>query len=145
MVAARRGSPLLIGVKTAKKLKVDFVDVEFGNTELGDKLDENMEVMSPTSDPTHPKIRRSQSRAFLSEDGLPQPIEYFLASDPSAIVEHTKRVLYLEDDDIAHISEGELHIHRLRREDGMSSIRSIQTLEMEIAEIMKVNICILNY
>ncbi|KAH6564109.1 hypothetical protein BASA60_010470 [Batrachochytrium salamandrivorans] len=60
-----------------------------------------------------------------------------MASDPSAIVEHTKRVLYLEDNDIAHISEGELHIHRLRREDGMSSIRSIQTLEMEIAEIMK--------
>ena len=29
VVTARRGSPLLIGVKTAKKLKVDFVDVEF--------------------------------------------------------------------------------------------------------------------
>jgi glucosamine--fructose-6-phosphate aminotransferase (isomerizing) len=28
-VTARRGSPLLIGVKTDKKLKVDFVDVEF--------------------------------------------------------------------------------------------------------------------
>ena len=28
MVAARRGSPLLIGVRTAKKLKVDFVDVD---------------------------------------------------------------------------------------------------------------------
>jgi glucosamine--fructose-6-phosphate aminotransferase (isomerizing) len=33
-------------------------------------------------------------------------------------VEHTKRVLYLEDDDIAHIAEGELHIHRLCKEDG---------------------------
>lgn len=28
IVLARRGSPLLIGVKTDKKLKVDFVDVE---------------------------------------------------------------------------------------------------------------------
>ena len=53
-----------------------------------------------------PKLRRSQSRAFLSEDGLPQPIEFFVASDASAVIEHTKRVLYLEDDDIAHISEG---------------------------------------
>lgn len=35
MVVARRGSPLLIGVKTEKKLKVDFVDVEFGGT-VGD-------------------------------------------------------------------------------------------------------------
>jgi glucosamine--fructose-6-phosphate aminotransferase (isomerizing) len=31
IVAARRGSPLLIGVKTKTKLKCDFVDVEFGN------------------------------------------------------------------------------------------------------------------
>lgn len=30
IVACRRGSPVLIGVKTDKKLKVDFVDVEFG-------------------------------------------------------------------------------------------------------------------
>jgi glutamine---fructose-6-phosphate transaminase (isomerizing) len=52
------------------------------------------------------KLRRSQSRAFLSEDGMPQPIEFFVASDASAVIEHTKRVLYLEDDDIAHISEG---------------------------------------
>ncbi|KAJ1565882.1 glutamine--fructose-6-phosphate transaminase (isomerizing) [Nowakowskiella sp. JEL0078] len=136
MVATRRGSPLLIGVKTAKKLKVDFVDVEFGGTETEKLAEEEGGLLSPV-DPTHPRIKRSQSRAFLSEDGLPQPIEYFLASDPSAIVEHTKRVLYLEDDDIAHIALGELHIHRLRRDDGMSSIRSIQTLEMEIAEIMK--------
>ncbi len=83
------------------------------------------------------KLLRSQSRAFLSEDGLPQPIEYFIASDASAVVEHTKRFLYLEDDDVAHISEGELHIHRLRRNDGLSSMRSIETLEMELAEIMK--------
>ncbi|RKO97441.1 hypothetical protein CXG81DRAFT_26991 [Caulochytrium protostelioides] len=136
IVATRRGSPLLVGVKTDKKLKVDFVDVEFAN-ETPDKLAEDeANLLSPT-DPQHPTIRRSQSRAFLSEDGLPQPMEYFIASDPSAIVEHTKRVLYLEDDDIGHIAEGELHIHRMRRDDGMSSIRSIQTLEMEIAEIMK--------
>ncbi len=33
VVTARRGSPLLIGVKTEKKLKVDFVDVEFAGSE----------------------------------------------------------------------------------------------------------------
>ncbi|KAJ1340761.1 glutamine-fructose-6-phosphate transaminase (isomerizing) [Batrachochytrium salamandrivorans] len=137
IIAARRGSPLLIGVKTEKKLKVDFVDVEFGGAEGAEVIPEEDGNMLTPANPQHPTIRRSQSRAFLSEDGFPQPIEYFMASDPSAIVEHTKRVLYLEDNDIAHISEGELHIHRLRREDGMSSIRSIQTLEMEIAEIMK--------
>jgi glucosamine--fructose-6-phosphate aminotransferase (isomerizing) len=88
-------------------------------------------------DPNSRKVHRGQSRAFLSEDGTPQPIEFFLASDPSAIVEHTKKVLYLEDDDIAHIADGGLHIHRLKKEDGMSAIRNIQTLELELAEIMK--------
>lgn len=34
-------------------------------------------------------------------------------------------------------STTELHIHRLRRDDGMSAVRSIQTLEIELAEIMK--------
>lgn len=94
--------------------------------------------------PSSSHIFRSQSRAFMSEDGLPQPIEFFIASDASAIVEHTKRVLYLEDDDIAHIASGELHIHRLRRKDDgsqspsqVASTRSIETLEIEIAEIMK--------
>ncbi|PWN41742.1 isomerising glucosamine-fructose-6-phosphate aminotransferase [Ceraceosorus guamensis] len=151
IVLARRGSPLLIGVKTEKKLKVDFVDVEFGNTaEADDKLTSVPQpglLAPPGGHPDGPgglqipgannKLIRSQSRAFLSEDGLPQPIEYFVASDASAIIEHTKRVLYLEDDDIAHISEGELHIHRLRRNDGLSSMRSIETLEVELAEIMK--------
>lgn len=125
VVATRRGSPLLIGVKTTRKLKVDFVDVEFPET--GEVEDEK------------PQLRRSQSRAFLTDDGEPQPMEYFLASDASAIIEHTKRVLYLEDDDIAHISPNDLHIHRLKREDGSSSQRIIQTLEMEMAQVMKGN------
>ncbi|KAI8997469.1 glutamine-fructose-6-phosphate transaminase [Pilobolus umbonatus] len=134
IVATRRGSPLLIGVKTAKKLKVDFVDVEFANTDKNTSF-----APVEGQDMARPALNRSQSRAFLSEDGMPQPIEYFLASDASAIVEHTKRVLYLEDDDIAHISDGELHIHRIRRskEDNTPATRSIQTLEIELAEIMK--------
>ncbi|EMD35563.1 hypothetical protein CERSUDRAFT_85515 [Gelatoporia subvermispora B] len=144
VVTARRGSPLLIGVKTEKKLKVDFVDVEFAGPET-----ENIDSLAAPTSPTGllappssgPNLLRSQSRAFMSEDGLPQPIEFFVASDASAIIEHTKRVLYLEDDDIAHIAEGELHIHRLRRnEDGRpetASHRTIETLELELAEIMK--------
>lgn len=155
VVVARRGSPLLIGVKTEKKLKVDFVDVEFGGAadqseapaSTAESRAGQAGLLAPPASASAgglapPKagnnnLIRSQSRAFLSEDGLPQPIEYFIASDASAVIEHTKRVLYLEDDDIAHIAEGELHIHRLRRNDGLSAIRSIETLEMELAEIMK--------
>ncbi|KAF9010227.1 L-glutamine D-fructose 6-phosphate amidotransferase [Cyathus striatus] len=148
VVTARRGSPLLIGVKTDKKLKVDFVDVEIAGQDYSEGRVDSFQPTSPTSMlavPTvNPKVLRTQSRAFMSEDGLPQPIEFFIASDAAAIIEHTKRVLYLEDDDIAHIAEGELHIHRFRRqEDGaqtpsqIATTRTIETLEIEIAAIMK--------
>ena len=50
-------------------------------------------------------VQRTQSRNFLGSD-VPVAVEYVLASDASAIVEHTKKVLYLEDDDVAHISDG---------------------------------------
>ena len=141
MVAARRGSPLLIGVKTEKKLKVDFVDVEFGDANNPTDIETAVSTtgFGGSDKNAGAAYTRTQSRAFLSEDGMPQPIEYFLASDPSAVVEHTKRVLYLEDDDVAHISEGELHIHRFRRDANDATQRSIQTLEIELAAIMKGN------
>ncbi|NXT90270.1 GFPT2 aminotransferase, partial [Anhinga rufa] len=33
----------------------------------------------------------------------------------SAIIEHTNRVIFLEDDDIAAVTDGKLSIHRLKR------------------------------
>ena len=150
VIAARKGSPLVIGVKTAKKMKVDFVDVEY--SQEGGALPAHVashnvalrksangllapnSLLAPTS-----LLHRSQSRAFLSDDGTPQPSEFFLSSDASALVEHTKKVLYLEDDDIAHIHEGQLNIHRLKKDDGTSNVRAIQTIELELQEIMKGN------
>jgi glucosamine--fructose-6-phosphate aminotransferase (isomerizing) len=41
IVAARRGSPLLIGVKTDRKLKVDFVDVELPQDDRGERSAES--------------------------------------------------------------------------------------------------------
>lgn len=135
LVAAKKGSPLLIGVKTEKKLKVDFVDVEYGHP---NEDQPNATASSQTLGlPSGNDLRHSQSRAFLTDEGIPMPTEFFLASDTAAVIEHTKKILFLEEDDIAHIYDGELHIHRVRREEGASTIRSIQTVEMELAQIMK--------
>ncbi|CAR22524.1 glutamine--fructose-6-phosphate transaminase (isomerizing) GFA1 [Lachancea thermotolerans CBS 6340] len=142
VIATRKGSPLLIGVKSERKLKVDFVDVEFPDTDeaqpeipLNSTRGEARNFLPIASNES--ALRRSQSRAFLSEDGAPNPVEFFVSSDAASVVKHTKKVLFLEDDDIAHIYDGELHIHRSRREIGASATRSIQTLEMELAQIMK--------
>lgn len=166
VIATRKGSPLLIGVKSEKKLKVDFVDVEFPDDNAqpetplvsdkpngtgssrnltvnggrrtrpfdhGDRSNNNLLPIAANEF----NLRHSQSRAFLSEDGTPNPVEFFLSSDASSVIKHTKKVLFLEDNDIAHIYDGEIHIHRSRREVGASMTRSIQTLEMELAQIMK--------
>lgn len=137
--ATRKGSPLLVGVKTQKKLKVDFVDVEFPEpteTQQPKRVNKNLNGLLPVAH-GEPDIRHSQSRAFLSEDGIPIPAEFYLSSDPSSVIQHTKKVLFLEDDDIVHIYNGELHIHRVKKEAGASATRAIQTLEIELAEIMK--------
>jgi glutamine---fructose-6-phosphate transaminase (isomerizing) len=154
VIAARKGSPLVIGVKTQKRMKVDFVDVEYSDenqplpaetaaqnvalkktaaADGGSFLSPNFLLGAADKSLLH----RSQSRAFMTDDGMPMPTEFFLSSDPSAIVEHTKKVMYLEDDDIAHIHEGSLNIHRLKKADGSSNVRAIQTLELELQEIMK--------
>lgn len=146
VVAARKGSPLVIGVKTLRKMKVDFVDVEFSESGPlpAEQASQNVALknlkagpQNSLSPPDKSLLHRSQSRAFLSDDGMPVPAEFFLSSDPSAIVEHTKKVLYLEDDDIAHIHEGQLNIHRAGKREGSSAVRAIQTLELELQEIMK--------
>ena len=143
LIAARKGSPLVVGVRTQKKMKVDFVDVEY--SEEGplpaERASQTLAIKKASASllapPDKSLLHRSQSRAFLSDDGVPIPSEFFLSSDPSAIIEHTKKVLYLEDDDIAHIHDGSLNIHRLSKDDGTSNVRAIQTLEMELQEIMK--------
>ncbi|PGH10842.1 glutamine-fructose-6-phosphate transaminase (isomerizing) [Polytolypa hystricis UAMH7299] len=143
VIAARKGSPLVVGVRTSRKMKVDFVDVEYSEDVAlpAEQASQNAAIKKSATNllapPDKSLLHRSQSRAFLSDDGIPQPAEFFLSSDPSAIVEHTKKVLYLEDDDIAHIHEGQLNIHRLTKDDGTSNVRAIQTIELELQEIMK--------
>ncbi|CCE72854.1 Piso0_000453 [Millerozyma farinosa CBS 7064] len=137
----RKGSPLLVGVRTDRKLKVDFVDVEFRDSAKDGVISHNTQTQEEMGllpvTPSESNLRTSQSRAFLSDDGLPMPVEFFLSSDPASVIQHTKKVLFLEDDDIAHIYDGELHIHRAKKSAGESTTRQIQTLEMELNEIMK--------
>jgi glucosamine--fructose-6-phosphate aminotransferase (isomerizing) len=71
------------------------------------------------------------------------------------MVEHTKRVLHLEDDDVAHIHNGGYGIYRMEKIHTRAKIRrvwrmlrqvqsaeverTIETLTMEVEQIMKGN------
>ncbi|KAG5517865.1 hypothetical protein PMAC_000319 [Pneumocystis sp. 'macacae'] len=126
IIATRKGSSLLIGVKMEENINTEYVDVEFSDIQESSFDIVNEDV----------NFKYNQFKSYTNDTDF-SPAEFFISSDPSSLVEHTKRVLYLKDNDIAHIRNGKLRIHRLRREDGEPFIRSIQTLEIELANVMK--------
>uniref|UniRef100_A0A8C1S9C3 glutamine--fructose-6-phosphate transaminase (isomerizing) n=1 Tax=Cyprinus carpio TaxID=7962 RepID=A0A8C1S9C3_CYPCA len=124
-VATRRGSPLLIGVRSQYELSTEQIPVKYncGNSRR-DEQEKNL------------LNRRGSANALHSvHDRL--AVEFYFASDASAIIEHTNKVIYLEDDDIAVVVEGKLYVHRIKRTAGEDPVRVIQTLQMELQQIMK--------
>ncbi len=78
-------------------------------------------------------------KLFAARKGSPLVIgvgegENFIASDATPIVEFTKRVIYLNDDDIAIIRKDELILKTLRTE---SITPEVKELDLEIGEIDK--------
>ncbi|XP_061624467.1 glutamine--fructose-6-phosphate aminotransferase [isomerizing] 1 [Phyllopteryx taeniolatus] len=123
-VVTRRGSPLLIGVRSDHKLSTDHIPVVYRSS--------GKEKKSCSSLP-----RVDQDTCLFPVDE--KAVEYYFASDASAVIEHTNRVIFLEDDDVAAVTEGRLSIHRIRRRAGDYPARAIQTLQMELEQIMKGN------
>uniref|UniRef100_A0A8C6WFE9 glutamine--fructose-6-phosphate transaminase (isomerizing) n=1 Tax=Neogobius melanostomus TaxID=47308 RepID=A0A8C6WFE9_9GOBI len=111
-VGTRRGSPLLMGVRSDHKLSADHI----------------------------PVLYRCSIIALIHILFTCMSIclclcFYYVAY--SAVIEHTNRVIFLEDDDVAAVSEGRLSIHRIKRTVGDYPARAIQTLQMELQQIMK--------
>lgn len=200
LVATRRGSPLLIGIKSSQPLAAEHVTVQLThdpkNYAPGDLARSITAAVMPrhingaessdalpcsgaeaNSKPdaadelgacvgARLRTASNSSNMIANSDGAAE-IEYFLASDASAIIEHTNRVIYLEDEDVAYINHcgGEqdvlalpslrcriivplilrtrrgcvdLFIHRMARTDEPANqIRAIRTLEIELQQIMK--------
>ncbi|XP_052264444.1 glutamine--fructose-6-phosphate aminotransferase [isomerizing] 1-like isoform X4 [Dreissena polymorpha] len=148
-VATRRGSPLVIGMKSKAKLCTDHIPVFYskgiGLKQLNEKGDNRgyMAGLAPN---------RMFSESEYHTVGPEKEVEYFFASDASAIIGHTNQVIYLEDDDVAAVTKGCLTLHRIKRatlgEGGLNndrkpnlqpSIRKVQTIQLELQQIMKGN------
>ncbi|XP_031562433.1 glutamine--fructose-6-phosphate aminotransferase [isomerizing] 2-like isoform X2 [Actinia tenebrosa] len=125
IVATRRGSPLLVGISTKTPLKADKLPVIYSEGIGSSNVIKNEEMDGNWS--------------ILHEEGA--SIEYYFASDASAVIEYTNRVIYLEDNDVAAVVDGNLTIHRLIQHDESDDdyYRSVQTLQLELQEIMKGN------
>ncbi|XP_074649465.1 glutamine--fructose-6-phosphate aminotransferase [isomerizing] 1-like isoform X2 [Tubulanus polymorphus] len=135
-VATRRGSPLLIGVKSAVRLATDHIPIMYSKAHHCKDKDLRMNDEVNTA-----HLARSDSTTELTPMGEAKEIEYFFASDASAIIEHTNQVIFLEDDDVAAVVDGSLSIHRIKRSHNVneSAVREVTTLKTQIQEIMKGN------
>ncbi|CAH2274758.1 glutamine--fructose-6-phosphate aminotransferase [isomerizing] 1 isoform X2 [Pelobates cultripes] len=122
-VGTRRGSPLLMGIQSKHKLSTDHIPVLYRSG------------MEKKGSCTLSRVD-STTCLFPVEENA---VEYYFASDASAVIEHTNRVIYLEDDDVAAVVNGRLSIHRIKRNVGDHPARAIQTLQMELQQIMKGN------
>ncbi|XP_040270385.1 glutamine--fructose-6-phosphate aminotransferase [isomerizing] 1 isoform X1 [Bufo bufo] len=140
-VGTRRGSPLLMGIRSEHKLSTDHIPILYRSVSQSSDyplegrslvLDEGMEKKGSCSLP-----RVDTTTCLFPVDE--KAVEYYFASDASAVIEHTNRVIYLEDDDVAAVVDGHLSIHRVKRRAGDHAARAIQTLQMELQQIMKGN------
>jgi len=137
-VATRRGSPLVVGIKTENALESDHIPVQYS-------MEDDYRLVNDVAICSSPAPRKKTSRVFRMDAAHTEEIrpsdedcvEYFFASDASAIIEHTNRVIFLEDDDVATCRQGVLALHRVNRDSNSESSREITTLKMEIQQLMK--------
>uniref|UniRef100_A0A8C9YHM5 glutamine--fructose-6-phosphate transaminase (isomerizing) n=1 Tax=Sander lucioperca TaxID=283035 RepID=A0A8C9YHM5_SANLU len=126
-VSTRRGSPLLIGVRSEHELSTENIPIQYntGDMSINNKNRNKFSVLYK------PDQTSGHHHQFITC--------IHLISAHSAIIEHTNKVLYLEDNDIAAVTGGKLSIHRINRQAGEDPVRAIQTLQMELQQIMKGN------
>ncbi|KAF7817733.1 glutamine--fructose-6-phosphate aminotransferase [isomerizing] 2 [Senna tora] len=154
LIACKRGSPLLIGVKVRRlessefkaSKNIDLYAKQFSvvfysftllkgvlQCRLLTELTENMGNGSAFED-----------NNFLSKNGHPK--ELFLSSDANAVVEHTKKVLVIEDGEVVHLKDGAVSILKFENDKGKhggslsrpaSVQRALSVLEMEVEQINK--------
>ncbi|XP_060647784.1 glutamine--fructose-6-phosphate aminotransferase [isomerizing] 2-like isoform X2 [Drosophila nasuta] len=135
-VASRRSSPLLVAIKTKTRLATDHIPILYGKDDKKASSDQELRPHGQTRElPVLPRSDSTSEFMPLEE----KEVEYFFASDASAVIEHTNRVIYLEDDDVAAVRDGTLSIHRLKKSLDDPHAREITTLKMEIQQIMKGN------
>jgi len=145
-VACKRGSPMVIGISSRSKLSTDNIPIMYSSYKPSAR-EANQQFLEDLANSSSTQQRRDSNRgdrlastAELYPDDECKGIEYFFASDASAIIEHTKQVIYLEDEDVAGVIDGGLSIHRLKRsKTNEASTRAIKSLQMEMQQIMKGN------
>ncbi|KAB1228208.1 Glutamine--fructose-6-phosphate aminotransferase [isomerizing] 2 [Morella rubra] len=165
LIACKRGSPLLLGVKIVltreQKAKAQGMLPEKCDKDDNREMNPDFRYwphQGEELDPTKGQINQKElmegdcngsafhDDKFLLKNGHPK--ELFLSSDANAVVEHTKRVLVIEDGEVVHLKDGEATILKFDNDKGKhggslsrpaSVQRALSILEMEVEQINKGN------
>ncbi|KAI0988705.1 hypothetical protein GJ496_006146 [Pomphorhynchus laevis] len=145
LCCTRKGSPLVIGILAPHNISTAHIPV-FPISESYD-LDPSLKrsILYPfkeckKSTNAIPNLITGIFGSDMDKNERETQMEYFFASDVSAIIEYTPHVVFLEDYDIALVQNGNLRIHRINDEDNKSSsVREIQEVKIELQQIMKGN------
>ena len=137
LCAAKRGAPLVVGIKRPAHKDPSATPPP----------ESPAAAETPTSEMGH---RRSTSIGDEWDDrvlGAPnrpgEPVEVFVASDTAPLIEHTKQVMFCDDNDIVHVERGKVHIFnamRMLKEGGKkmaSEIRVLTQIETELESLTK--------
>uniref|UniRef100_A0A2I3TG09 glutamine--fructose-6-phosphate transaminase (isomerizing) n=2 Tax=Pan TaxID=9596 RepID=A0A2I3TG09_PANTR len=137
-VGTRRGSPLLIGVRSEHKLSTDHIPILYrtARTQIGSKFTRWGSQGERGKDK---KGSCNLSRVDSTTSSVVDSKRFLVKLLILAVIEHTNRVIFLEDDDVAAVVDGRLSIHRIKRTAGDHPGRAVQTLQMELQQIMKGN------
>lgn len=108
LVAVKRGSPMILGIKLPEDREHD------GNVVVNSPHNESL-LSVPFSD-----------REI-------QQAEYFISSDSTAIVDHTKLVIMLQDNDLLHFRNGQYWYYNTNED--ATKDRALETLDIEMGQI----------
>lgn len=113
----------------SKRRRVDTIDTSNPR--------EFRRALSSSGPPAEEHPEASPPRRVVEGDDA----EFFCSSDASALIEHTDKVLYMEDNDLVHVDgEGQMDLYNFNDSDThehISSNRTIQTINLELEQIMK--------
>jgi glutamine---fructose-6-phosphate transaminase (isomerizing) len=151
MIAMKMGSPMLVGMNM--EATPNYCDISYEMAEKGShfrlkRIGGSRKSLPNTEDFNSRSSTEDRANVDLGSPLALQPdlpkMEFFVASDASAIVEHTKKVVALEDGDMLHCSEYGFSIFRSKDEtEGAqlsgSTSRLVDQLEMDIEDIRKGN------
>ncbi len=123
--------------ETDSEVLVHLVEKFYRNCSLGSAVLEALRLVEGTFGLA--VVHKNKNEIIAARRGSPLVIglgdnEAFLASDATALVKYTKRVIYLKDNEIAIINNKEIHIKNF---DGENVSLNVENLKLEVEQIEK--------